>query len=423
MPLRFRAPYIPRLYPTRPVATRAPAAGRGRGAVGPGGIDASSTGNIGGDIVKAIGNQIQMNRMNAVANQILNTQNPPRAAWVGGTAPAAGVPTTGSAPQTGGFGELQMRQQVQQQDLADQLQRAKLASEIALARQRSIASRGNVVSGGSGSRWRQSLGPGQPGQPTQPGQPSARPGKAGKPAGYVPGSGDVENDSSTDNFSQIRADFDAQHGKGSFDTFTRNMGNVQDDGKGNLVLQDQNGKTLFSIPKTDAPYWTQRYNAARVASGQGYLGDLPAGQNPNSGQPGGSQVNPFAPKSNLEVRSLPYGSYMIDPQSGQLTIKQRPSQGSQAPAQANQAPAQQQAAPATEQASDEAAAEEEAAKEDQPEQPDEASASANQATAQPDQVAQTDQDEEEARRRQAMLSLAMNQPGAGTLYPAQDLNA
>src|SRR5215468_8914749 len=134
MALKYRAPWIPRLYQPRPAAIRAPAVGRGRGAVGTGGLDASSTGNIGGDIIKAIGNQIQMNRMNAVANQILNTQNPPRAAWVGGTAPSAGVSTAGTAPQAGGFGELQMRQQVQQQDLADQLQRAKLASEIALAR-------------------------------------------------------------------------------------------------------------------------------------------------------------------------------------------------------------------------------------------------------------------------------------------------
>jgi len=425
MPLRFRAPYIPRLNQARPAAVRAPAAGRGgRGAVGPGGIDTSSTGNIGGDIVKAIGNQIQMNRMNAVANQILNTQNPPRAGAVGPvvnpkTMQVVGniTPTVGTSPLTGGVGEWQMRQQLQQQDLADQLQRAKIASEIALARSRSIASRGNAVPGGSGSRWRQSLGPGQPGQPVQPGQPSARSGKAGKPAGYVPGSGDVENDSSTDNFSQIRTDFDAQHGKGSFDAFTRNLGSMQDDGKGNLVLQDQNGKILFSLPKTDAPYWQQRYNAARVAGGQGYLGDLPAGQNPNSGQPGGSQINPFVPKSNLEVRSLPYGSYMIDPHSGQLTIKNRPTQANQSSVQ--------QPAQAAEQPSDQSEAETEAEQPDdtteQAEQPDDTTASADQTTAQPNQVAQADQ--EEARRRQAMLSLAMNQPGAGTLYPAQDLNA
>jgi len=401
-----------RVYIRRGLPSLAPAARSGRGAVGAGGIDTSSTGNIGGDIVKAIGNQIQMNRMNAVANQILNTQNPPRAAWVGGTPPPTGVPTTGTPPQRGGVGELQMRQQVQQQDLADQLQRAKIASEIALARSRSIASRGNVAPGGSGSRWRQSLGPNQPNQPGGRGG-----GKAGKSAAYVPGSGDVENDSSTDNFSQIRADFDAQHGKGSFDTFTRNLGNVQDDGKGNLVLQDQSGKTLFSIPKADAPYWQQRYNAARVAGGQGYLGDLPAGQNPNSGQPGGSQINPFVPKSNLEVRSLPYGSYMIDPHSGQLTIKNRPTQANQSSVQ--------QPAQAAEQPSDQSEAETEAEQPDdtteQAEQPDDTTASADQTTAQPNQVAQADQ--EEARRRQAMLSLAMNQPGAGTLYPAQDLNA
>ena len=405
VPLRYKAPWIPRMNQPRPSVVRAPAVGRGRrGPVGAGGVDLTPTGNPGVDLVKAINAMRIQGQQNAIANQILNTQNPPRAAWVGGTPPPAGVPTTGTPPQTGGVGELQMRQQVQQQDLADQLQRAKIASEIALARSRSIASRGNVVPGGSGSRWRQSLQPGQPGQPAQP---SARSGKPGKPAGYVPGSGDVENDSSTDNFSQIRADFDAQHGKGSYDAFTRNLGTLQDDGKGSMVLQDQNGKILFSVPKNDVPYWTQRVNAARAAGGQGYLGDPPPGQNPNSGQPGGSQVNPFVPKSNLEVRSLPYGSYMIDPQSGQLTIKNRPQQGNQPPAgQSAQAQQPAQAAPLP---SDEQAAEEQAAQEDtEAEQPDDTTASAN-------------QDEEEARRRQAMLSLAMNQPGAGTLYPVQDV--
>jgi|SRR5215469_6647409 len=409
----------------RPAAVRAPAVGRGRrGPVGAGGIDLTPTGNPGVDLVKAINAMRIQGQQNAIANQILNTQNPPRAGLVApGVNPVTGqanvirpgTPTLGTPPQTGGVGELAMRQQVAQQDLADQLQRTKIASEIALARSRSIASRGNAVPGGSGSRWRQSLGPGQPGQPVQPGQPSARSGKAGKPAGYVPGSGDVENDSSTDNFSQIRTDFDAQHGKGSFDAFTRNLGSMQDDGKGNLVLQDQNGKILFSLPKTDAPYWQQRYNAARAASGQGYLGDPPAGQNPNSGQPGGSQVNPFVPKSNLEVRSLPYGTYMIDPQSGQLTIKNRPQQGNQPPAGQSAQAAPVQAAPSP---SDEQATEEQAAQEDieagQPQAQEETSAAS---------AAQTDQDQEEARRRQTMLSLAMNQPGAGTLYPAQDLNA
>jgi hypothetical protein len=308
-------------------------------------------------------------------------------------------------------GELQMRQAMQQQDQANQLAQAKIASELALARSRQIASRGNLPPGGSGSRWRQQLTPG--GQPAQPGaQAGGRGGKAGKPAGYVAGTGDVQNDSSTDNFSQIRADFDEQpgHGKGSFDTVVRNLGNMQDDGKGNMVLTDPNGKVLVSVAKGDVPYWTQRINAARAAAGQGYLGDPPPGQNPNSGQPGGSQINPFVPKTNLEVRSLPYGSYMIDPQSGQLTIKQRPAQGNQQPAQTAQP---------SEQTSDQTT--EQAAQPDDTTETTDASASSDQTAAQPDQLAQAGQDQEEARRRQAMLSLAMNQAGAGSLYPAQDV--
>jgi len=420
MPLKMRAPYLPRIIraPTARAGARVPA-GRGRGAIGPGGIDTSSTGNVGGDIVKAIGNMIQQNRMNAVANQILNTQNPPRAGLVApgvnpvtGTANVIrpGTPTLGTPPQTGGVGELQMRQAMAQQDQANQLAQAKIASEIALARSRQIASRGNVVPSGSGSLWRRQMTP--DGQPQQLG---GRGGKPGKPAAYVSGTGDVQNDSSTDNFNQIRADFDSQHGKGSYDAFTRNLGALQDDGKGSMVLQDQNGKILFSVPKSDVPYWTQRVNAARAAGGQGYLGDPPPGQNPNSGQPGGSQVNPFVPKDNLEVRSLPYGSYMIDPQTGQLTIKQRPAQGT-----GQQQPAQTTAQQPSEQTSDQTT-DQAQAPDDTTEAPDDTTASADQVAASPDQLAQAGQDQEEARRRQAMLSLAMNQAGAGNLYPAQDV--
>jgi hypothetical protein len=141
----------------------------------------------------------------------------------------------------------------------------------------------------------------------------------------------VQNDPSTDNFGQIRTDFDAQHGAGSFNAFTKNMGNLMDDGKGNLVVgksapdpndpsktiqvpaTDKNGLPLFSIPKTDAPFWTNRYNAARIRAGQGYAGTLPDGVNPNSGQPSGSQINPIAVGDNLGLRSLPYNTWMQMP--------------------------------------------------------------------------------------------------------------
>jgi hypothetical protein len=234
------------------------------------------------------------------------------------------------------MGELQMRQQLEQQNLADALQRAKIAHMISLT-----ASRGPVGQGNA-AQWRANLGGAQPG--VQPGvQPAGRGGaRGGKPAPYVPGSGDVQNDPSTDSFDQIRADFDAQHGAGSFNAFTKNMGNLMDDGKGNLVVgksapdpndpsktiqvpaTDKNGLALFSIPKTDAPFWTNRYNAARIRSGQGYVGNLPDGINPNSGQPSGSQVNPIAVNDSLTLRSLPFNTWMqIQNPDGSVSVRQK----------------------------------------------------------------------------------------------------
>jgi hypothetical protein len=325
MPLRYQRPYLPRIYiPPRAAGARPGASRCGRAPAGSG-VDTSSTGNVGGDIVKAIANTIQQNRQNAIANQILNTQMPPRAGAVGPVVnPATGqvtsniTPTTGTSPLTGGVAELQMRQQLAQQNLADQLQAAKIAAQLALTRQRNVAARGGGGGGGAGmgsaARWKAYLGGGN-----QPGQPQ-RGGKGGKAAPYQPGSGDVQNDPATDNFNQIRADFDAQHGKGAYDAFNRNLGNLQDDGKGNLTLTDDKGETKFSIPKTDAPFWTSRMNAARIGSGQGYLGDLPAGINPNSGQPSGSQVNPIKVPDNLTLRSLPYDTWIQLP-DGTITRK------------------------------------------------------------------------------------------------------
>ena len=338
MPLRFRAPYIPRYFP------RGAARGAGRAAAqrpfagGP--ADTSSTGNVGGDIVKAINNTITQNRQNALANQILNTQNPPRAGLVApGVNPATGqanviptgVSTTGTAPQTGGVGQLQFQGQMNQQALADQIQRAKLATEMAKV------PRGVNPGGGSGnaSRWRTS---GQPG-----GQPGGQPpqGKAGKPTAYVAGSGDVENDANTDNFGQIQTDFDAQHGKGQFAAFSKNLQNLRPDGQGNLVLmkppaddswkqtnpgdplqgwtpiQGKNGLNAYSIPQSDAPFWTNRLNAARIRGGQQYLGNLPDGVNSGSGVASGqSQINPIqipAQNPNLFLRSMPMGTWLKFP--------------------------------------------------------------------------------------------------------------
>jgi hypothetical protein len=332
-------------------------------------VDLTPTGNPGVDLVKAINAAKIQGAQNALANQILNTQMPPRAGLVApGVNPQtgqanvlpAGLPTVGTPPQSGGMGELQLRQQLAQQGLANQLKQAQIARELALTRS---ATTGRGTGQGSAAGWAANLGGG--GQGGQGGR-GAQGGRGGKPAAYVAGSGDVTNDPGTDNFDQIRADADAQYGKGAFDTLTKNLSNLRPDGKGNMVLMkprmdtsdsanpkpmldpngnpvmepvlDKNGLPAYSIPATDAQYWGERYNATRIRQGQGYIGNL-TGINPNSGEPGGTQANPVRVDNNLTLRSLPFNTWMLM-DDGSVRQKQPLSPG-QAPtgqAAAGQAP-------------------------------------------------------------------------------------
>ncbi len=339
MPAKIQAtrPWYPRLrlpYQRQPAQARGGGGGRGKGAVG-GGIDTSSTGNVGGDLAKAIVNTIQQNRQNAAANAILNTQTPPRAGLVApGVSPATGAPnviapgtpTFGSAPQTGGAGELAMRTEQNQQDLADQLQRAKIASEWALAKQRTAGGgRGGGGGGGGGggnaSRWQQYLGGG--------GQAAGKAaGKAGKAAAYEPGSIDPETDPDADKFQHVQADFDAKYGKGAYARIAPNLANATSDKDGNYTINSPtldaagNPKPIMTLPKEQANYWLSRYNAASVRAGQQPLfTDKFPSANPTSGQPGGTEVNPYKPVNQLEARSLPYKSFFIDPTTNQVGQK------------------------------------------------------------------------------------------------------
>lgn len=339
MPAKIQAthPWYPRLrfpYQRQPAQARGGGGGRGgKGAVG-GGLDTTPTGSIGGDIIKAIGNQIQMNRQNAAANAILNTQTPPRAGLVApGVSPttgapniiAPGTPITGAPPQTGGTGELQMRTQQNQADLADQLQRAKIASEWALAKQRTGrggrgTAGGGGTAGGNASRWQQYLGGDQ--------AAGKAAGKAGKAAAYEPGSIDPETDPNADKFQHVQADFDAKYGKGAYARIAPNLANASVDKEGNYTINSPtldaagNPKPIMTLPKDQANYWLSRYNAASVKAGQQPLfTDKFPSANPTSGQPGGTEVNPYKPANQLEARSLPYRSFFIDPTTNQVGQK------------------------------------------------------------------------------------------------------
>jgi hypothetical protein len=273
---------------------------------------------------------MQQNRQNAAANQIMNTQTPPRAGAVGPVVdPATGqvtgniTPTVGTQPQTGGMGELQMRQQMQQQDLADQLQRAKIASELALAQQRTGQGQGRGQGQGQGNvaRWQQYLGSDQG---------SGTTGKTGKQQPYQAGDIDANTDPKADKFPIVQADFDARYGKGMYAKIAPNLANATVDDKGNYTINapadpnnpDSKPKPIMTLPADQAQYWLSRYNAASVRSGQQPLfTDKFPSANPNSGQPAGSQVNPFKPANQLEARSLPYNKFFIDPNTGQVGQK------------------------------------------------------------------------------------------------------
>ena len=250
-----RPVYITR--PLRPLAARAPAGGargtgRQVGAAGAGGlfppIDQTPTGNWGGDLAKAISNIIELNRQNALANRLMNTENPPRAALVTNAAgqglqgvpganvmqggqpvaatpyvpktftPDAGVSLAGTYPTTGGLNELRFQQQVaadagaqRQAQLAEAINEAKLAKlqqgpdemaqKIKQAQLENLQARTKALQAGK---------------------------QGGKPAAYVAGSS-TPDDASYYDFNHQRDDFDAQYGKGSYNRLLANS---------NLISQD-----------------------------------------------------------------------------------------------------------------------------------------------------------------------------------------
>lgn len=346
MPSNYR-PYYPRVYgqQNQPISY-APELAAGE--------------KFGGGLISGIGQAIEQNKMNAVANQLMNTANPPRAALVSpGYAPAGspdmsvdtdpedteaatgytadqidqtgtdqtaqpvpnvipqGVSTTGTSPITGGVAEMKLREQFAQSQLAQAAAAAKLAGTGQYAaRAKPVAQGVTATVGGSSSRWLAGAGGGQGPQAIT---------KGAKPVAYQPLTGDVENDESTDNPMQIGADFDATYGqKGLYSKYLANISSLKPDAQGNFPLTDSKGNVIATVPGADAPRWQQRTNAARIKGGLQPLGPLGTAQNPTSTAAPGSQTNPVVVNSKLQVRSVPFGTWVYDPGSGQTYQKQQP---------------------------------------------------------------------------------------------------
>ena len=127
----LQRPYVPRYY----------GGGQQGGTFSEGMKIGQTVGTDIGNLIQAIQTQRENQRLNDVANQLMNTQNAPRAGLVDlGLNPQTGEPNVtvepgyssqGTQPATGGLDELKLRQAFQQQQLADAIKQAQLAKALA----------------------------------------------------------------------------------------------------------------------------------------------------------------------------------------------------------------------------------------------------------------------------------------------------
>jgi hypothetical protein len=215
--------------------------------------------------------------------------------------------TVGSLLHSGGTAELQQRQEFAKNQLADQLQRAKIADQIASTtgtgsyakRATPVTRRGTTMTGGD-SVW-----DGATGDYTGSGKKSKAAPK------YEAGTEDFENNAESDNPDHIRTDFEAFHPGVRMSDFA---GAARDD-KGNYIIAGKpdslgNPTTKATIPKAEGDVVMQRMDAARKRAGlPSNNGAVPAGF--------GTQDNPVPLSgSKLQLRSLATGTWVVDPKTG-----------------------------------------------------------------------------------------------------------
>jgi hypothetical protein len=277
-----------------------------------GGGDFQRGWQVGGQIAKSLGGlagaiqeQQQAARQNAVANQLMNTATPPRAALVEpGISPTTGAPnvigpdigTAGTAPLTGGIAEMQLRQQFQKNQLADQIQQARLAKLLAPAPAKPGHLGVQPQPGDAGAWGGYQVGGGGAGQPGA--RARAARGQQAQEQPVQIGSEPVTDQS------QLVKHFDGTYGTGSFGKVMANINTatVSDDGKTVAVGDPQKP---INIQIGDAQAYTKQLNSLRIRQG---LAPLPVPGEDSS--LGADQTNPYPTTNNLDVYSRPPGSWV-----------------------------------------------------------------------------------------------------------------
>jgi hypothetical protein len=285
--------------------------------------------------------QQQQQLQNQVANQMMNTQVPPRAALVApGVNPQTGaanvvkptVSTAGTAPFTGGMDQLQA--QVNAQKLINQLYpNAAIGQARAAA---ALGARGPVgPAGGSRSGWARQAGGGGGGGGGA-GRTRAPAGSGGGAAGGGGKQGAaVDSNAPLNpaqyNFKTLRAQFNDQHqiGKDSaYDQVSPYFNDIKPAGADNtpqtgLQFNDKggidyykDGKLQTSMMGNDANYWLQRINTARSNAG------LEPIQTSLQGK--GTMDDPYLLKTPWDYGSVPFNQYFTTTDTNKVGQKLRP---------------------------------------------------------------------------------------------------
>ena len=299
-----------------------------------------------GKLLSGLGSAIQGARKDAAANALMTGQNISAQPGAGVTQDLGTLPAdNGAAPDdswtlpdssalagdttgtvggllgTGGVAEMKARQQMESDQLDTALKKAKLADYIAstqgtgsYAKRATPAEKGVTVSGAT-SPW-SGAGSGAATDGT-----TSTTSKGGKAQKYVPGSSDVENDPSSDDPTKIRSDYEAYHPGSDFGDFSRAS---IDPTTGDYVIKGKNGEIVETVPKTEGDIYRMRMDAAKRKAGIPYTPSIPGkASDPSSTLAPGTQGNPIVPQGQLHLRSLPAGTWVIDPKTGQKYMIQK----------------------------------------------------------------------------------------------------